>query len=122
MLQQLAFILFGLINTFFGVAALCWTAIWFGFKARDQIAAVVWTVALAKGVPFIIYLISRGLFTTGIIPTGISMPYDVRWYMPQILTLLFYVRLMVWVKTRFLEKLPDSIPLRFISAYRATLT
>jgi len=113
MLQQWAFILFGLTNTFFGVAALCWTAIWFGFKARDQVAAVIWTVALAKGVPFIIYFVSRGLFTSGIIPTGISMPYDVRWYIPQFLTLLYYIRLMVWVKTRFLEKLPDSTPLRF---------
>jgi ABC-type transport system involved in multi-copper enzyme maturation permease subunit len=113
MLQQWAFILFGLINTFFGVAALCWTAIWFGFKARDQITAVVWTVVLAKGVPFIIYVISRGLFTSGIFPMGISMPYDVRWYMPQILTLLYYLRLMAWVKTQFLEKLPGSAPLRF---------
>ena len=113
MLQQSAFILFGLLNTFFGVAALCWTAIWFGFKARDQFTAIVWTVALAKGVPFIIYLISQGLFTTGLISRGISMPYDVRWYMPQLLTLLYYVRLMVWVKTRFLEALPGSTPLRF---------
>jgi ABC-type transport system involved in multi-copper enzyme maturation permease subunit len=113
MLRQWAFIFFGLTNTFFGVAALCWTAIWFGFKARNQVAAVVWTVALAKGVPFVIYLISRGLFATGIIPIGISMPYDVRWYIPQFLTLLYYIRLMVWVKTRFLEKLPGSTPLRF---------
>jgi ABC-type transport system involved in multi-copper enzyme maturation permease subunit len=113
MIRQWAFIFFGMTNTFFGVAALCWTALWFAFKARNQAAAIVWAVALAKGVPFFIYLVSQGLFAAGIIPTGISMPYDVRWYIPQLLTLLFYVRLMVWVKARFLAELPGAEPLRF---------
>jgi len=49
----------------------------------------------------------------GIFSAGILMPYDVRWYVPQSLTLLFYVRLMIWVKTRFLQELPGSEPLRF---------
>jgi hypothetical protein len=113
MIRQWAFIFFGLINTFFGIAALCWTGIWFGFKARSQVAAIIWTVAVAKGVPFFIYLTSQGLFAVGIIPTGISTPYDVRWYIPQFLTLLYYVRLMVWVRAKFLGELPDSVPLRF---------
>jgi ABC-type transport system involved in multi-copper enzyme maturation permease subunit len=112
-IQQWAYTFFGLTNTFLGVAALCWTALWFGFKARSQIGAIVWTVGITKGVPFIIYLISQGMFATGLLSSGISMPYDVRWYIPQFLTLLFYVRLMVWVKTRFLEELPNSEPLRF---------
>lgn len=112
-LQQWAFILFGMTNTFFGVVALCWTALWFGLKSRSQLGAIAWTVGIAKGVPFFIYLISRGLFAAGIIPSGISMPYDVRWYIPHFLTLLFYIRLMIWVKTRFLGAFPGSAPLRF---------
>jgi len=110
--RQWAFILFGMTNTLFGVSALCWTALWFGFKARSQAGAIVRTVGVAKGVPFFIYLISQGLFAVGIIPSGLSSPYDVRWYIPQLLTLLFYVRLMVWVKARFLAELPGSEPLR----------
>jgi ABC-type transport system involved in multi-copper enzyme maturation permease subunit len=113
MIRQWTFIFFGLTNTFFGVAALCWTGLWFGFRARSQVGAIVWTVGIAKGVPFFIYLISQGLFIAGIIPTGISMPYDVRWYIPQILTLLYYIRLMVWVRVKFLSELPGSDPLRF---------
>jgi hypothetical protein len=113
MIRQCAFIFFGFTNTFFGIVALCWTALWFGFKARSQTGAILWTVGIAKGLPFFIYLTSQGLFATGIIPTGISMPYDVRWYIPQFLTLLFYVRLMIWVKARFLSELPGTDPLRF---------
>lgn len=112
-IHQWAFILFGMTNTFFGVVALCWTALWFGVKARSQIGAIGWTIAVAKGVPFFIYLISQGLFAVRIFQIGIYTPYDVRWYIPQILTLLFYVRLMIWVKTGFLEVFPGSEPLRF---------
>jgi ABC-2 family transporter protein len=112
-LRQWAFILFGMTNTFFGVVALCWVALWFGLKARSHLGAIGWTIVVAKGVPFFIYLISQGLFAVRIFPTGISTPYDVRWYIPQILTLLFYIRLMIWVKTRFLEAFPGSEPLRF---------
>ena len=112
-IRQWAFILFGMTNTFFGVVALCWMALWFGFKARSQVGAIAWTVGMAKGVPFFIYLVSQGLFAVGIIPKGISTPYDIRWYIPKILTLLFYVRLMIWVKTRFLEAFPGSEPLKF---------
>jgi hypothetical protein len=113
MIRQWAFILFGLANTIFGVAALCWSGLWFGFKARSQTAAIIWTVAVAKAVPFLIYLTSQGLFAMRIVPMGISSPYDVRWYVPQFLTLLFYVRLMLWVRTRFLDELSGSEPLRF---------
>jgi hypothetical protein len=113
MIRQWAFILFGLINAIFGIAALCWAGLWFGFKARSQTAAIVWTVAIAKAVPFLIYLVSQGLLTFGIFPTGIFSPYDVRWYIPQFLTLLFYVRLMVWVRARFSSELPGAERLRF---------
>lgn len=113
MIRQWAFILFGLANTIFGVAALCWAGLWFGFKARSQTAAIIWSVAIAKAVPFLIHLTSQGLFAVRFIPTGISSPYDVRWYVPQFLTLLFYVRLMLWVRTRFLGELSGSEPLRF---------
>jgi ABC-type transport system involved in multi-copper enzyme maturation permease subunit len=113
MIRQWAFIFFGLTNTIFGIAACCWAALWFGFKVRSQAAAIGWTVGMAKAVPFLIYLTSQGLFSVGIIPTGISSPYDVRWYVPQLLTLLFYVRLMVWVRARFAGELAGAEPLRF---------
>lgn len=113
MIRQWAFILFGLVNTFFGIGALCWTGLWFGLKVRSQISAIAWTVGIAKGIPFLIYLFSQGLFATGIFSTGYSTPYDVRWYIPQFLMLLFYVRVMIWVRSRFSEELPDSDRLRF---------
>jgi hypothetical protein len=111
--RQWAYILFGMTNTFFGIGALCWTALWFGYKIHNQAGAIVWTVGIAKGVPFFIYLVSRSLFAAGIFSAGLMMPYDVRWYIPQFLTLLFYVRLMLWVKARFLEEFPGSEPLPF---------
>ncbi len=112
-IRQWAYLLFGLANTIFGIAALCWAGLWFGFKARSQAAAIGWTVVMAKAVPFLIYLSSQGLFTSGIFLRGIFSPYDVRWYVPQFLTLLFYVRLMVWVRARFCHELSGAEPLRF---------
>jgi ABC-type transport system involved in multi-copper enzyme maturation permease subunit len=111
--RQWAYIFFGMANTFFGIGALCWTALWFGYKIHNQAGAIVWTVGIAKGVPFFIYLVSRSLFAAGFFSAGLMTPYDVRWVIPQFLTLLFYVRLMLWVKARFLEEFPGSEPLRF---------
>jgi hypothetical protein len=49
--------LLNLANVGLGAAALCWVGMWFGLRARTQGTAIVWTVALAKGVPFLLNLV-----------------------------------------------------------------
>lgn len=44
----------GCVSLCVGVWAQCWVAMWFGLKARNQTAAVVWTVGLVTVVPSLV--------------------------------------------------------------------
>src|SRR5207244_3452392 len=51
-------------NTVAGVGALCWLGMRYGVTARNQGAAIVWTVAIAKGVPYLVTLCCSILIRT----------------------------------------------------------
>jgi ABC-type transport system involved in multi-copper enzyme maturation permease subunit len=44
------------VETIVGLGALCWAALWFGFRASSQVRAILWTLILAKGVPYMLNL------------------------------------------------------------------
>jgi hypothetical protein len=48
----------GFANSALGVRSLCWVGMWFGLKARSQAGAILWTVALAKAIPWLASLLS----------------------------------------------------------------
>jgi ABC-type transport system involved in multi-copper enzyme maturation permease subunit len=49
-------------NLVLGVAAMCWVGFWFGLKAPSQSAAVVWTVGITRGVPYLLTMVLSSLF------------------------------------------------------------
>jgi hypothetical protein len=71
--------LLNFVNTLLGTAALCWLGLWFGLKARVQTGAIVWSVTLAQGVPWLLTLV------LGFIPllSGIATLVFYAWLIPQ---------------------------------------
>jgi hypothetical protein len=52
-------------NTVVGMLALCRVGLWFGLKARGQAAAILWTLGVVKGIPYLVgfgWSIVTGLF------------------------------------------------------------
>jgi hypothetical protein len=51
----------GVLNTVLGLAALCWLALWFGLRAGGQAKAILWSVAVAKGLPYLVSVLFYSL-------------------------------------------------------------
>jgi hypothetical protein len=88
----------GLANVFLGIGALCWVAMWLGWQARTHARAVVWTVAIAKGLPFLVATLAPGLLYVllniltplGTGGPGMPIAYTVSSWIPQLFITLFY--------------------------------
>jgi hypothetical protein len=105
-----------LVNTVLSVGTVCWLGLWFGLKARGQGAAILWTVGLAKGVPFLIYTLSWSLISMFIIQLSgspRSVYYGVVSLLTQVAILLFYVWLIRGVRRRLLRQLTEAEPMSF---------
>jgi len=107
------------VNSFLGAAALCWLGLWFGLRSRTQAGAIVWTVGLGKGLPSLLSLIcslSAGAMTN---PASRSVSGNVfGWWMPETVTLLFYLWLIATARTNLVRELAGReviIPLRPVS-------
>jgi hypothetical protein len=50
-------------DTLLSVAAVCWLAMWFGLRTRSRAAAIGWSVALARGVPYILTMLAHSALT-----------------------------------------------------------
>ncbi|HWI57482.1 MAG TPA: hypothetical protein VNZ22_09660, partial [Bacillota bacterium] len=82
----------------------------------NQAGAIGWTIALTKGVPFLVSLLGRSLIGTlfdtfGSSPRG--MLYTCTWWLPQLAILLFYVCLIRGAKRRLLGELAGAETLRW---------
>jgi hypothetical protein len=66
--------LLSFVNTFLGTSALCQLALWLGLAVRHQVTAVIYAVALAQGVPWLVSLIVVLLGTAGSSPVGRALP------------------------------------------------
>ena len=90
------------LNTFLGTAALCWLGLWFGLKARLQTGAIVWSVTLAQGVPWLLKAV------LGNIPL-----------LPELATLGFYLWLISTARGQLRVDLAgvEPMPFKFLSEF-----
>jgi ABC-type transport system involved in multi-copper enzyme maturation permease subunit len=106
--------LLGCVNVLFDVGALCWVGMWFGLKAGGQARAVVWTVCLVTGVPFLIYLLFPvlvGVFVYSFAArSGMSLWFTT--LLPQVVVLLVYVWLIGLAKRHLRGDLAAGEPMR----------
>jgi hypothetical protein len=81
------------VNVFFGIVALCWTGLWFGMKASGQAGAIMWTVGVVKGLPYLTSFLWSLLLAVANVRSSAAMgsAYLLVAYAPQIAILMFYV-------------------------------
>lgn len=104
-LEYVAVALFQGVNTIFGVWALCWLGMWFGFRARGPGRAVVWAVTLAKGLPYLINILTW-LFYVALVRAlfgRISMSFLILPWLLQAMELLLYLGLIQFARQRLLN-------------------
>ena len=69
------------LDIYFGVGALCWVGLWFGLKSGGQARAIVWTVGLVRGLPWLITILWSILFSvliTSAVGRRALIPYSLR--------------------------------------------
>ena len=106
------------VETIVGLGALCWAALWFGFRARTQVRAILWTLIIAKGVPYVLSfalsLLGSYLATFRSSPTYSAGPGFAVWniqLLSQALILLFYFQLIRLTRRQLLRELTGADPL-----------
>ena len=84
--------LIGCVEIPVGIAALCWVGLWFGLKAGRQARAIVWTVTLVNGLPYLISIVGSILFSKLVRWTAgqSSYPIWLMMWLPQTLILVLY--------------------------------
>jgi ABC-type transport system involved in multi-copper enzyme maturation permease subunit len=100
-----------IVNTIIGVVALFWVGIWFGFKARSQAGAIIRTLVLAKGAPYLIARIGSLLISSLHLMSG--SPFRPWFRLPQAAILLYYLWLWRWARRRLRAELGHSDAPRF---------
>jgi len=98
-----------------GIGALCWLGMWFGFTARRASSAILWTVGLAKGVPFLISTLGPMFFFPYLRPWFGAPPfsYAMLAWLPQVAILYFYLWIIRQIKGRFERDLALGAPRSF---------
>jgi hypothetical protein len=124
----------------FGAGALIWAGLWFGLRARSQASAIVLTVLVARGVPYVLTSVGRLLLTllesTGMFrSSGVNFNGYSTWqsdlalflnWLPSLAILFYYLWLIRWARRRLAGDLRD-VPQEeltlglFISGARARL-
>jgi len=109
-----------IVRAILGILALFWVGLWYGLKARSQAGAIVRTILLAKGVPYLVSNLSSvlfALFSFNFIGSG-PAPFPV-WLslapsMAISMAILFYfLWLMGWAKRRLRAELGHEGTARF---------
>jgi hypothetical protein len=99
-----------------GVVALFWAGLWFGCKARSQAGAVVRTLVLAWGVPYLIgnlgspLLLYFLMFTIGAPAFALSIGLS---YLSTIARLFYYLWLWRWAARRLRAEFGHPVAPRF---------
>jgi hypothetical protein len=111
-----------LLNIFLGTAALCWLGLWFGLKTRSQAGAIVWSVALAKGLPLLLTLLA--VFAGQMAVNSYGRPgrvFPVFEYVPELLNTMIYLALIILARHQLLAALAGAEPLPFTVRGSTTL-
>jgi hypothetical protein len=97
------------------MGALCWVALWFGLKAGGQARTIVWTVSLVTGLPFLATIVCTVLCSALAQSTRgrNSLPFLVMQWLPQVVTLVFYLGLIRLARQRLLGELTGAELMKF---------
>jgi ribosomal protein L40E len=103
-------------NVILSVAALCWLALWFGLRVAGQGKAILWTVLLANGVPYVMSLVWSIVYQpvirfVGGASGGFGTPWLLGYLIPQMVILLFYLWLIRLARWHLLRELAGGEPL-----------
>jgi len=105
-------LLVGAVYVLLGMGALCWTGLWFGLKARQQAGAILWTIGLTRGAPFLLYTLSACVF--GVLASLSRMRnaswVQFYWLFAQVPSLLLFLWLIRRAKRRLAERLGGAEP------------
>jgi ABC-type transport system involved in multi-copper enzyme maturation permease subunit len=104
-------------NMVLSVGALCWLGMWFGWRVTGQGRAILWTVLIADGLPWVL-----GLAWSLLCPALIALakgpsnpwsnsPWLLAWLTSQLAALLFYDWLIRLARRQLLEELGGAEPL-----------
>ncbi|HEV2209048.1 MAG TPA: ABC transporter permease subunit [Verrucomicrobiae bacterium] len=122
---SLFFIILGILNLLLGTAALCWLGMWFGSRTEGQARAILWSVGLARGMPFLIN-IGFGLLWNwgfGLTSRGLGSSY---WLIvalgPQILYLGLYIIMIRVARLNLYRELSGAEPMPMREALSLGLT
>ena len=106
--------LLSIVNLLFSVGAICWLGMWFGLRAGGQGRAIAWTVVLARGLPYLLSLLSWMVFSlVGVFSSrwlGGAVPYLIQ-SLPQVVNLVFFVSLIHLARRRLLSGLAGADPM-----------
>jgi hypothetical protein len=105
----------GMAHTVLYVGALCWTALWFGFKLQRPVAVVAWTVLVVEAVPYLFSTFWFFIFVP-FLRAGSALPSAfgfLLWPMTQVVVLVFFVWLIRTRKARLLALFPPAAPRSF---------
>ena len=114
-LQYAVSLVLSLVSLFLHVGAVCWLAMWFGLKARGQAGAVLWTVGLTTGGPYLVSILSYGVF--GILLSNL-LGFARSWYfavvswLPQVMALGLNLALILWARGRLLRAMAGAAAVR----------
>lgn len=99
--------LVSLAAAYLSTASLCWLALWFALRARNQAGAVVWSVGLAKGIPCLISVVCWvlvALTSRGTLGAALAEYNPLAW-VPEFGLLAFYGLLIQFARRRLAEEL-----------------
>jgi hypothetical protein len=106
--------LIGCVDIFFEVGAICWVGLWFGLKAGGQARAIVWTVSLVRGLPYLIAILWSILFSVLARSAGrSSLRIWIMMSLPQVVTLVLYLGLIRLARQRLLGELAGAEVMKF---------
>jgi len=98
-----------------GIAALCWVGLWFGLKAGRQARAIVWTVILVNGLPYLISILCSILFLKLVRLTAgqSSFPIWLMMLLPQAVILVLYFGLIRLARQHLVGESAGAEVMRF---------
>ncbi len=102
------------VSTIAGMVALVWVGMWYGWSERSQTRAIIRTVLLAKGPPYLIGMLGsmviQRMFPVRYLNSQFSVSDFLVWNSPQIIVLLYCFCLYCWARRRLESALAPRLP------------
>ena len=105
--------MWGLVNTFLGIGALIWAALWLGFRALARASAILWTVLFTRILASLVYYFWNNFVQAFSYFGSIGSSYRYwLWLVPQFAMSFYFVWLMRFARRRLEAELenPSTAP------------